>query len=108
MIAIQSLVSVSVSNSILAWSLFLERMEEGAKRFRSKHNKIPVLIIDHINKLTRASSGSEGETLFMLQDWAKTMSDRKLFHVIFVSSTGRALGLMKSNLLLIIFDCHPL
>ena len=64
-----------------------------AAKYRSVHQKIPVLVIDNANKLPET-------ILSQFQDFAKEAADRGTASVVFVSSEGRVPRRMRGTSIL--------
>ena len=80
----------SSSSSSRAWDAFTRRFEEGAARFRERHGTIPVLVIDHVDKLASIPGSPDEAALRVIQDTAKSWADQEIAKVVLVASTGRA------------------
>ena len=63
----------------------LEDLSRHAIKYKQKHEKIPVLIIDNANQLVQKQKGF----LALFQDYAKYAADEGIVTVVFVSSEGR-------------------
>ena len=71
-----------------AWRVF----SRAAAKYRMKHGKAPVLIIDNANKISKMQ-------LQRIQDFAKNASDDGTATVVFVTSEGSVPRLMRGILL---------
>jgi hypothetical protein len=93
------------TSSILAWDAFTRRFEEGAARFRERHGTIPVLVIDHVNRLTQIPGSPDEAALHAIQESAKSWADQGIAKVVLVASTGRA-GQVLSGMTIIVFSAY--
>ena len=71
----------------------LARLEEQAKKYKSKHGRTPVLVIDGIDLLAKRN-----KMLFIdLVDRAKHLANSRTLKIIFVSSEGSVIPLVKAT-----------
>jgi hypothetical protein len=64
----------------------LEIVSHAALKYRRKHKKAPVLIIDNVNRLAQ----NQKESLDLFQDYAKLAADEGIVTVV-LKETGREL-----------------
>jgi len=99
-------VGIFEANIFVATSVeeVLEYLSGVASKYRKKHNKVPVLIIDNANRLVE---GGQGKILDHFQNYAKRSSDEGTVTVVFVSSEGTVPRRMsgKSVMLMVLFIC---
>jgi chromosomal replication initiation ATPase DnaA len=78
------------------WEVFLH----AADKYKKKYKKIPVLIIDNVNRLPK-------KQLEQVQDYAKRATDEGTATVVFVSSEGRVPRRMirKSIMFIVLVMC---
>jgi chromosomal replication initiation ATPase DnaA len=66
-----------------------------AAKYKQEYKRVPVLIIDNINKL----APKQQRLLDMFQDYAKLFADEGVATVVFVSSEGYVPGRMMGKLI---------
>eukprot|EP00732_Lithocolla_globosa_P002774 Lithocolla_globosa_v1_NODE_1945_length_2247_cov_4.583485.p1 type:complete len:419 gc:universal NODE_1945_length_2247_cov_4.583485:393-1649(+) len=72
------------------WNLLEEELITTAEKFKSKHGRPPVLVIDGADLIAK-----HDPTFFVrLQNFAKSSADRGKLRVVFVASEGHALPLL--------------
>ena len=80
----------------------MEYFSRVAVKYKQEHKKVPVLIIDHANRLFQ---DGQGKILDRFQNYAKRASDQGTVTVVFVSSEDsvprRMMG--KSAMLIVLF-----
>ena len=72
---------------------YLNKLVELAKRFKAKHGRELLLVFDNVNWLAK----KDPEALDNLKGFAKTMADRRLIRVVFVTSDGEAPKLLSQG-----------
>ena len=70
-----------------------------AIKYKQEYGKIPVLIIDNVNRLAEDNQ----KILDRFQDYAKYAADEGIVTVVFVSSEGRVPRRMKGKSIMFIF-----
>jgi len=98
-------VGIFEANKFVAASVreILQKFTGVASKYRQKHNRVPVLIIDNANRLVQ--DGQEW-ILDLFQNYAKRSSDQGIVTVVFVSSEGVPRRMMgKSVMLMVLFIC---
>jgi KaiC/GvpD/RAD55 family RecA-like ATPase len=99
-------VGIFEANIFVATSVeeVLKYLSGVASKYRKKHKRVPVLIIDNVNRLVQ--DGQEW-ILDLFQNYAKRGCDEGTVTVVFVSSEGtvprRMMG--KSIMLMVLFIC---
>jgi len=71
----------------------LKNFKHACKKFKREYKKVPVLIIDNSNRLSKQNT----RTLDLFQDFAKDATDARCASVVFVTSEGRVLRHMRGN-----------
>ena len=88
----------------LSVEVILEAFSRAAVKYKREYKKIPVLIIDNVNRLAE----NQMELLEQIQDFAKRASDQGKAVVVFVSSEGHVPRHMMGKLILfrVLFVSH--
>jgi len=71
----------------------LKNFKHACEKFKREYKKVPVLIIDNSNRLSKQNT----RTLDLFQDFAKDATDARCASVVFVTSEGRVPRHMRGN-----------
>jgi hypothetical protein len=67
-----------------------EQFEKSAAIYKLKHGKVPVIVIDNINRLANDTKNDGQEILEILQEGARDGVSESIFTTVFVTSDGTA------------------
>jgi hypothetical protein len=84
---------VALPQPVASWRTLAPMLQEAAARFKSRHGRPAVLVLDAMDLIAKDAPSFFTE----VQNFAKDSADKGILRIVFVFSDGRALPLLQSN-----------